>query len=146
MANSNYFENYSYFTVIFPIYGRQNSWCSANLMSVFINNYYSRCTGCDGIHFFHSSVYAAVFWFMTETVLVAHQCFGYCRAVPAQHQGCLFFSLLCTPSWPGDTARTADPDYPKTYSVPSVTCSGVKAWGREKRGGDVCGCGICLPE
>lgn len=62
MANSNYFENYSYFTVFFPMYGRQNSWCSANLMSVFISNYYSRCTGCDGIHFFHSSVYAAVFW------------------------------------------------------------------------------------
>lgn len=54
--------------------------------------------------------------------------FGYCQAVLAQHQGLPCFSLcsLLPPSesrlrvgkrWGGDTAETADPKWPKEYSV-----------------------------
>lgn len=44
----------------------------------------------DGVNFHHRSLFSAVLWLTTKTwVLIPHQCFGCCRAVLAQHQGCL---------------------------------------------------------
>ena len=57
------------------------------------------------------------FAFMTRTVLLTHQCFSYCWAVPAPLHDCLFFPL-CTPSpsarghsqdsWPEGNPKPSD--------------------------------------
>ena len=76
--------------------------------------------------------------------LIIHQCFGYCWAVLTQHQGCLSNATL-SPSrlgvgniLGGDIARTADPNWPKGYSIPYDVCSAIKAKRRvEGRGGQL---------
>lgn len=40
---------------------------------------------------FKAACMVLCFGFVTKTALVTHQCFGYCPAVPAQHQHFLLF-------------------------------------------------------
>jgi len=94
------------------------------------------------------------FAFAATAVLTTHQCFGFCQAVLAQHQGCLSRPLLLPKAnrvgmgkrLGGDRDRTADPNRPKGYPIPyDVTLSNKS---KEKGGG---GTGhsklnICLPK
>ena len=78
---------------------------------------------------------------VARKVLITHQCFGYCWAVLAQHQGCLSNIPPLTSRLGvgkilgGDTARTADPNWPKGYSMPYDVCSAIKARRRRNKGG-----------
>ena len=69
---------------------------------------------------------------VARKVSVTHQCFGCCRAVLAQHQGCLSNIPLTSRLRGGDTARTADPNWPKGQSRPYDICSAVKAKRKEE--------------
>ena len=75
------------------------------------------------------------FGFVTKTVLVTYQSFSYCGTVLAQHQGFLC-SSLCPPGsrlglgkmLGGNTAKTADSNYPKGYSTPYNITLSNKTW------------------
>jgi len=46
----------------------------------------------------------------------------------------------------GDVVGTADPNWPRGYSIPCDVCSARKAKRKEKEGGGICYYDICLPE
>ena len=78
------------------------------------------------------------FVLVARKVLMTHQCFGYCWAVLPQHQGCLANIAPLTSRLGvgkilgGDIARTADPNWPKGYSIPYDICSEIKAKRKEE--------------
>lgn len=78
------------------------------------------------------------FEFVTKTVLITHQCFGYFWAEFAQHKGIFFFPLCpqqwiswgCTNSW----EEIHDRNWPKGYSKPcSVVHSNMLRKSRRKQ-------------
>ena len=82
-------------------------------------------SGWDRVNFLHSNQYGAVFRVVTKTVLITQQCFHYCWAVLADHQGFLFFWLFPLSTTrlgvgkklEGNTGRTADLNWPKGFSM-----------------------------
>lgn len=78
-----------------------------------------------GLVFFLAACGVLCFRPLTKTVMITHQCFSYGWTAPAQHRGHLCFSLCPQTeeagvgrSLAGDTAGTADWDWPRCYSVP----------------------------
>ena len=79
------------------------------------------------------------FVLVARKMLLTHQCLGCCWAVLAQQQGCLSNIPPHSPSrlgvgkiLGGDTARTADPNWPKGPSIPYDVCSAMKAKRKEE--------------
>lgn len=89
--------------------------------------------------------------FVARTVLLTHQCdiavIGHC-------QGFLANPFPSKGHWAGDrqevgggnTASTADANWPKTYSIMCDTVFSNKSWGKGRGCGTIPGHNICLPE
>jgi len=90
-----------------------------NIIALLVMYLVVHCTGSGWDEVYKVFIAAPVvlcFAFEAKTVLVAHQCFGYCRIVLAQCQGFLsVFSSL--PKLGRDTARTVKPNRPKGFSI-----------------------------
>lgn len=79
---------------------------------------------------------------LARTVLITHQCFGYCWIVLTQYQTFLIsFPSSLRPisrvgmakELKGNTAKPNDPKWPKAYSIPVTLCSLRKSGGRGRR-------------
>ena len=90
--------------------------------------------------FFVVACMGLCFGFVLQTVLMIQGCFSYCWAVLTQHQGLFCFSPHSPASrlgvhkklW-GDTAGTADPNWPKGYSIPyDFIMLSNKSWAKKK--------------
>jgi len=104
------------------------------------------CAGSswNGVNFFAATHRVLCFRFMTRTVQVTDQCFGCGWTVLGQCQGFLF--VLLPPPPPalsglglgkrlgGDIARTADPNWPKGYSVQYHVALSIKTGLPEEEG------------
>ena len=81
------------------------------------------------------------FEFVQKPVLIIQGCVWYCWAVLTQSQG-----LFCLSHHPpasrlrvhkklgGDTARTAEPNWPKGYSTPYDVMLSIYSWQKKKEG------------
>ena len=88
--------------------------------------------------FFITACRVLCFSFVTKAVLTAHQCFSYCRTVLAHiknfsvsHSAPPASRLRVGKRLGRDTARTADPNQPKRYSIPHNIMLSNNTWGWE---------------
>ena len=84
------------------------------------------------------------FGFVLKTVLVTQGCFRWSWAGFTQSQGLFCSSLRPTSEQAGghkelagDTAGTAEPNWPKGYAMPYDTMLSIQSWGNKKERGDV---------
>lgn len=82
--------------------------------------------------FFTAACVGLCFGSVTKTALVTHQCFGYCPAVPAQHQHLLLFpySAAHQGHQGGDTARTGGPSWAQGCYTPHDLLLSNRNWGK----------------
>lgn len=107
-------------------------------------SFYS-CTesGWDGVNFLWSSPYGAVFQiFVTKTVLITYQCFGYCWVMFAEHPGFFFFSALpsqwldcrCPRNWEvAKSGQLRQGHWWKGYLMPYEAMLSNKSLGQRRR-------------
>ena len=81
------------------------------------------------------------FGFVLKTVLITQRCFHHCwaKAFSASHPTPPARRLGVHKKLGRDTAGTADPTWPKGYSIPYGSCSVYKAGGRRRKGGGIFG-------
>lgn len=111
-----------------------------------------RCIGSawDGSHFPRAALPVLSFALAAGKVLITPQSFGHCWAALALRR-----CPLSNPSSSrmevgkilrGDTARTANSNWPKGNSVPYEVCSAIKVQRKEEeKGASISYCDICLP-
>ena len=98
--------------------------------------------------FFTVASMGLCFWFVPKPVLITQGCFSYRWAVLTQSQGLFCFSPHSTNKRAGgaqgiggDTAGTADPNWPKGYSVPYDVMLSIQSWRNVGRVGHCLGTG-----
>lgn len=98
-------------------------------------------SGTESIFFVEAHMMICLEFFM-KVLVITRWWFNYCRAVLTQSQILLW--PLCSPASEGlsmhkelgrDTARTADPDLPKGYSILYGIMVNIKNWGKEEKKG-----------
>jgi len=89
-----------------------------------------------------------MFWICAEreVLITNEQCLHRAKVFSASHSTPPASGLGVHEKVGGDAAGTADPNWPKWYSMLYDIMLSIESWGRKKEGGGFWLDGFCLPE